>query len=125
MVKKIFHFHGKTIEELKELSLEEFAELIPSRQRRSIKRNSEIHKKILKKVKEKNEAKTHLRDAIVVPGMVGKTIKIHNGKEFVPVIIQEDMLGCFLGELAMTRRKVNHSAPGIGATKSSSSMSMK
>ena len=60
-----------------------------------------------------------------MPQLVGYTIAIHNGKEFTPVKIEGDMIGHRLGEFAMTRRPVKHGAPGIGATKSSASMSVK
>jgi small subunit ribosomal protein S19 len=56
---------------------------------------------------------------------MGKTIKVHNGKDFIPVLIQEDMVGMYFGELVMTRKKVQHNAPGVGATKSSSNVSVK
>ena len=81
---------------------------------------------MLKKLRanEKN-IETHCRDMIILPEMVGKTIKIHQGKEFMPVIIEEGMIGHYLGEFAMTRKKVAHSAPGIGATRSSASLSVK
>ena len=83
-------------------------------------------KKVLKKIKDQDKnIKTHLRDMIVLPEMVGATIAIHKGKEFLKVIIQEEMIGHYLGEFALTRKGVAHSAPGIGATKSSSAMSVK
>lgn len=127
MAKKEFAFRGKTIEELKAMSINEFMELIPSRQRRKIKRGfTEVEKKFLKKVNAgKNNIETHARDMIVLPQMVGLTIKIHQGKEFTPVIIQEEMVGHLLGEFAQTRRKVGHSSPGVGATKSSGAVSVK
>ena len=62
---------------------------------------------------------------ITLPEMVGKMIKVHNGKEFVPVAIIEEMIGHYLGEFALTRNRVEHSAPGIGATRSSASLSVK
>ena len=62
---------------------------------------------------------------IVLPQFMGKTIKVHNGKDFIPVLIQEDMVGMYFGELVMTRKKVQHNAPGVGATKSSSNVSVK
>ena len=62
---------------------------------------------------------------IVLPEMVGILIQIYNGKAFSPVEITHEMIGHYLGEFAMTRRKVEHSAPGIGATKSSAAMSVK
>jgi len=62
---------------------------------------------------------------IVLPEMVGMVIKIYNGKEFTPVTIIEEMIGHYFGEFALTRKKVEHSAPGIGATRSSASLSVK
>ncbi|MDP6648074.1 MAG: 30S ribosomal protein S19 [Candidatus Woesearchaeota archaeon] len=127
MVKKEFTFKGKTIEELKKLSLNELGQLLTSRQRRTIKRGFTDQQKILLKKlrsKEKN-IETHCRDMIVLPEMVGSTIKIHQGKEFIPVIIEPDMIGHYLGEFVLTRKKVAHSAPGIGATRSSASLSVK
>ena len=57
--------------------------------------------------------------------MIGGTIRVHNGKELVPVIIVEDMIGHYLGEFSMTRKRGEHSAPGIGATRSSAALSVK
>jgi small subunit ribosomal protein S19 len=126
MARKIFSYRGKSIDELKELSLKELAELLPSRQRRSIKRGfDESKQKVIKKLTKLDSVETHVRDMIVLPGFVGKTIKIHNGKEFQPILIQEDMVGMFFGELSMTRKRVQHNAPGVGATKSSSNVSVK
>ena len=79
-------------------------------------------KKLEKKV---NNVETHARDMIVLPKMVGKTIHIHNGKEFVKIIIEPEMIGMFFGELVLTRKSVKHSGPGVGATKSSSSVSVR
>ncbi|MBI2135079.1 30S ribosomal protein S19 [Candidatus Woesearchaeota archaeon] len=127
MAKKEFTYRGKTMEELRKLSLNEIAELLPARRRRSIKRGlTEQQKRLLKKVKrnEKN-IETHCRDMIVLPEMVGQTIKVHNGREFVIVVVLEEMIGHCLGEFAGTRRRVEHSAPGIGATKSSAALSVK
>ncbi|MEM4259686.1 MAG: 30S ribosomal protein S19 [Candidatus Woesearchaeota archaeon] len=126
MAKKEFTYRGKSLNELKRFSLSELAEILPARQRRSIKRGfNEEKKAFIKKIAKNDVVETHLREMIVLPGMVGKTIKIHNGKEFVPVIILPEMIGMYLGELVMTRKKVEHSAPGIGATKSSSNLSVK
>ncbi|HYD03485.1 MAG TPA: 30S ribosomal protein S19 [Alphaproteobacteria bacterium] len=126
MAKKIWNYRGKSLEDLQSMSLSELSEMLPSRQRRSIKRGfDDSKKKVIAKLAKHNSIETHVRDMIVLPQFVGKTIKIHNGKEFVPVIIQEDMIGCFFGELSQTRRKVAHSAPGVGATKSSSNLSVK
>ena len=124
MAKKEFSYKGKSLEELKTLTLNEFAEILPSRQRRSLKRGlTDEQKKLVEKLKKKNVVKTHLRDMLVFPDMVGKIIRIHSGKEFQSITITEDMIGLFFGELALTRRKVGHSAPGVGATRSSSAIS--
>ena len=132
MAKKDLTYKGKTIEELKAMSLSEFMKYVPSRARRSLKRGfTDSQKKFMLKVKKfregktKKPVKTHCRDIVVTPELVGLVIHIHNGREFVPVEIVSEMLGRFLGEFAMTRKKVEHSAPGIGATKSSSAMSVK
>ena len=121
MAKKIWNYRGKTLEDLQQMSLSELSEILPSRQRRTLKRGlDDGKKKIIKKLQTHESIETHVRDMLVLPQFVGKTIKIHNGKEFVPVIIQEDMIGCFFGELSQTRRRVQHNSPGVGATKSSS-----
>jgi small subunit ribosomal protein S19 len=126
MAKKTWNYRGKTLEDLQAMSLSELSELLPSRQRRCIKRGfDDSKKKVIAKLAKNNSIETHVRDMIVLPQFVGKTIKVHNGKEFVPVIIQEDMIGCFFGELSQTRKKVSHSSPGVGATKSSSNLSVK
>jgi len=127
MAKKEFTYRGKTIEELKTLSLNEFMELLPARSRRSLKRGfTEQQKILLKRIRaKKSNIETHCKDLIVLPEMIGLTIRIHKGKEFVPVLIQDEMIGHFLGEFVITRQKVAHSAPGIGATKSSSALSVK
>jgi small subunit ribosomal protein S19 len=126
MAKKIWNYRGKTLEDLQQMSLSELAEILPSRQRRSIKRGfDDGKKKIMKKLEKNDSIETHVRDMMVLPQFVGKTIKVHNGKEFIPIIIQEDMIGCFFGELSQTRKKVQHNAPGVGATKSSSNLSVK
>lgn len=127
MVKKDFTYRGKTTEEIRRMSLNELAQLLPSRQRRTIKRGfTDSQKKLLEKIKRKEpNIETHCRNMLVLPEMFGMTIRIHNGKEFVPVIILDEMLGHSLGEFAQTRKKVQHGAPGIGATKSSASLSVK
>ncbi|MBW3004743.1 30S ribosomal protein S19 [Candidatus Woesearchaeota archaeon] len=124
---KIFLFRGKKAEELKKMSLTEFADLLKSRERRSLKRGfTPAQKKLLEALKkEKRDYKTHCRDMIVLPEMIGKSIRIHNGKEFVMIKITEEMLGHRLGEFAITRKKVAHSSPGIGATRSSASLSVR
>lgn len=127
MAKKEFMYKGKTLDELKKMSLNELAELLPSRQRRTLKRGlTDQQKKLLRNIKNNpKNTKTHCRDIIILPEMVGTMIRVHKGNDFVPVNISEEMIGHRLGEFALTRKRVEHSAPGIGATKSSASLSVK
>jgi len=127
-----FKYRGKTVEELKKMDIKDFIHLVPSRQKRSLKRGfTEPQKKLLLRVrkfkegKSKKIIKTHCRDMIIVPEMLGLTIHIHRGKNFVPVMMQNEMLGHYLGEFAFTRQEIKHSAPGIGATRSSAAASVK
>jgi small subunit ribosomal protein S19 len=57
--------------------------------------------------------------------MVGKVVKIHNGKEFVEVHIQPETVGMRLGQLALTRKQVKHGGPGVGASKSSTAATVR
>jgi len=122
---KEFIWQGRTEEQIKRLDMKTFMTLVPSRQRRSLKRGlSEQHKRLLKKVEANDsDIKTHCRDMVIMPAMIGKTIKVYNGKEYVMVIIMPDMIGHFLGEFSHTRKSVTHSSAGIGATRSSKAVS--
>jgi len=126
MVQKEFTYKGRSVAELKKMSLAEFSMLTKSDARRKIRRMTDADKKLAKKIENsKKPVKTHNRDMIILPVFVDKTVAIHTGKEFQQVLITPEMIGHWLGEFAMTRRKVGHNAPGVGATRSSSSMSVK
>ena len=126
MADEEFTFRGKTIDELKQMNLNQFAELLNARGRRKINRGlRETEKKMLQDLENKDTVKTHERDMIVVPKMVGKTIKVYNGEKFETVEIEEEMLGHYLGEFSKTRKRVSHSAPGLGATRSSQHVPLK
>ncbi|RLG18048.1 30S ribosomal protein S19 [Nanoarchaeota archaeon] len=124
---KEFVFRGKSIEELKGMSLNEFAELLPSRERRSILRGfTGEQKKLLDRIrKKKKNIRTHCRDLIIFPEMVGVSLKVHNGKEWVLVNIGKEMLGHRIGEFVLTRKSIKHSSPGVGATRSSAALSVR
>jgi len=62
---------------------------------------------------------------IVMPEMIGKTILIHNGKEFQKVEIQPEAVFHYLGEFALTRKRVSYGSVGIGATRSSKYVPLK
>ena len=122
---KELKWKGMNEEEVAALDLASFIELIGSRQRRSLKRGFTDAQKRFLKVLEANprEIKTHCRNMIIIPSMLGKTIKIYNGKTFVPIIITLEMLGHYLGEFSHSRKMVSHSSAGVGATRSSKAAS--
>lgn len=121
MQKKQFTYRGKTINELKELEVREFAGYLPSRQKRTVLRNFQIIEDFLKRTKTKldrgKKIRTHNRDLIIVPKMIGMNIQVHNGRNFNNVLVEPEMLGHRLGEMSLTRSKVAHSKAGVGATK--------
>jgi small subunit ribosomal protein S19 len=130
LARKEFVYRGYTLEELQQMPLDNVIDLFPSRQRRSLKRGflprqKKVLEKIRKLKKDENKGgrpqiiKTHCRDMIVLPEMVGVTFGIYNGKEFTEVTIQPEMIGCYFGEFAPTRKRVEHGDPGMGATRSS------
>ena len=83
---------------------------------RSLKKGPFIDLHLLKKVEvavEKNDRKpikTWSRRSMILPQMVGLTIAVHNGRQHVPVIVSEDMVGQKLGEFSATRTYRGHAA---------------
>ena len=109
-------YRGKNVEELKTLPTREFAKLVKSRARRTIMRNYDVIEAFVKKVELKSEKgkipKTHDRTIVIVPRMLGSRIGVHNGKEFVKILITYEMLGHRLGEFSMTRKIAKHTSLG-------------
>ena len=108
---KVFRYRGKTVDELKSMKFEDFIQLLPSREKRKLTRGfTEQEEKLLKKVRagERN-IKTHCRDMVIIPEMIGLTIGVYNGKEFESVTIVDEMLGYRLGEFSLTRKIAKHS----------------
>ena len=128
-----FTYRGHTLEELQEMDVEEVAELLPARQRRSITRGLSVEKeKLLDEAREAGEEetandpiRTHLRDMPILPEMVGLTFAVHNGQSFERVNVEPEMLGHYLGEFQLTRTSVEHGQAGIGATRSSKFVPLK
>jgi len=125
MVKE-FSYRGLSKEDLENTSLEKLFQLFNSRQRRSLTRGiTDGKRKLIEEIKAakagklKTPIKTHLRDLIVLPYMVGVAVNVFSGKDFVPVIIKTEMIGHYLGEYVITNKRVNHGAPGVGASRSS------
>jgi|TARA_B100000315_G_scaffold60641_1_gene55115 small subunit ribosomal protein S19 len=129
LTKKQFTYRGKTIEELKELDVREFAKYLTSRQRRFALRQFQRIEDFINRAKTKiakNKAiRTHLRDLIITPAMVGMKIYIYNGQKFMPVEIIGEMLGHKFGEFSPTRARIKHGKAGVGATKGTRSKSKK
>ena len=118
--KEEFSYRGHSVEELKDMELDTVAQLFPARQRRKLKRElTEDQKKLLQKIREGKTIRTHQRDMIVLPEMIGTSIGVHDGKTFTILEIMPEMIGHYLGEYALTRRRVSHGGPGVGATRSS------
>lgn len=132
---KKFRYRGKTLEELLNMPMDEFIELLPARQRRSLKRGlTKAQVKLLAKIRKVRQKKlsgkkaiikTHVRDMIILPEMVGLTIAVYNGREFIPVRIVPEMIGHYLGEFSPTTKRVQHGEPGLKATRSSMYVSLK
>jgi len=121
-----FTYRGLPQKELEELSLDKLLKLFPARIRRSLTRGINDNKrKLIGEIKATKEGKlktpinTHLRDLIILPYMVGTTVNVYSGKEFVPVTITSEMVSHYLGEYVITNKRVSHGAPGVGASRSS------
>ncbi|XP_061457815.1 small ribosomal subunit protein uS19 [Rhineura floridana] len=125
-----FTYRGVDLDQLLDMSYEQLMQLYSARQRRrlnrGLRRKQHSLLKRLRKAKkdappmEKPEVvKTHLRDMIILPEMVGSMVGVYNGKTFNQVEIKPEMIGHYLGEFSITYKPVKHGRPGIGATHSS------
>jgi len=134
MVKE-FHYRGHTLEDLKKMSIDEIARLLPSRNRRSLKRGlTEQQKKLLENIIKNPEKfhKTHVRDMVILPEMVGTKLGVYKGgakagdsSKWTNVVIAPEMIGHRIGEYSIPISRVKHSAPGIGASKGSKHIATK
>ena len=83
---------------------------------RSLKKGPFVDESLMKKVKAVNESgkkeviKTWSRRSTIYPDFIGHTFAVHNGKEFIPVYVTEDMVGHKLGEFSLTRKFGGHGA---------------
>jgi len=126
-----FSYRGVDLEQLLSLPPEELVRLVDARARRRFthrgvkRKNSALIKRLNKARKEAQVGekpavvRTHLRNMIVVPEMIGTMVGVHNGKAFNTVEIKPEMIGHYLGEFSITYKPVTHGRPGIGATHSS------
>ena len=130
-----FKYRGHTLDELKAMSMDEFIQLLPARARRSLKRGlPPRQKKLLKRLRRAYRAKkrgkdlltrTHVRDMLIFPEMVGLKIGVFNGRTYEVVEVGPQMIAHYFGKFSMTRRRVQHGTPGIGATRSSKYVPLK
>ncbi len=128
--RRVFQYRGFTLDELSQKSMDEFISLLPSRQRRSLTRGmSTQHIKLMERIMVSKDSKkpvrTHCRDFIILPELIGAIVQVYNGREFLRVNLLPEMLGHYLGEYAPTCKQVKHSAPGIGATRGSQFVPLK
>ena len=125
---KEFKYKGYSLEELQKMDLQQVMGILPSRSRRSLKREKNHEQTIVyEKLQDSSvkEYKTHVRDVVILPKSVGKVMEVYNGNSYVKFEIRPEMIGHFLGEFALTRKAVKHSGPGVGATRSSKFMPLK
>ena len=122
-----FTYRGFTIGELLQMAPSEQVKIMPARVRRKYQRGlTRDEEDLLSRVRANDpKIRTHLREMIVMPVMIGKTIEIYNGKEFVKVEFQPESVFHYLGEFALTRKRVTHGSAGIGATRGSKYVPLK
>ena len=125
-----FTYRGVDLDQLLDMSMDQLLELMDSRVRRRFRRGlGRKHMALLKKLRDAKKAatglekpavvKTHLRNMIILPEMVGSIVGVYNGKTFNQVEIKPEMIGHHLGEFSICYKPVKHGRPGIGATHSS------
>ena len=115
-----------SLKEIENMQMEKLFQLFSARARRSLTRGiTDGKRKLIEEIKStksgknKNPIKTHIRDLIILPYMVGVQVNVYSGKEFVTVNISPEMISHYLGEYVITNKKVSHGAPGVGASRSS------
>jgi len=125
-----FTYRGVDLDQLLDLSHDQLMELVHARARRrfsrGLKRKPVNLMRRLRKAKKEaapmekpDVVKTHLRNMIILPEMIGSMVGVYNGKTFNQVEIKPEMVGHYLGEFSITYKPVKHGRPGIGATHSS------
>ncbi|AAK39918.1 40S ribosomal protein S15 (nucleomorph) [Guillardia theta] len=128
-----FNFRGLDLSNLMNLNSKGLMKILNSRQRRKLSRGLKMNNlRLIKKLRNsKANAKTkkiiltHLRNMIIIPEMIGKSIGIYNGKLFNNIEIKPDMIGHYLGEFSITYKPVKHGKPGVGASSSSKYVPLK
>jgi len=132
MAIKEYKYRGFALEELKKMDEKQLRAVMPSHVRRKMDRGIKHDKKIMNAVDALKEGaiqrvpvKTHRRDILITPNMVGLKMAIYNGKTFGNLEIQPEMIGFHVGEFVETKKRPVHSKAGVGATKSSKNVGKK
>lgn len=132
-------YRGIELEKLLEMNQNEIINLFKSTQRRRLNPNfQKVHPKydrLIKKLRlsvkncvwgeKPKPVKTHLRNAIIMPEMVGSVCEVYSGKYWTPVDVKAEMIGQYLGEYSMTYKPVRHGKVGHGATRGSKFVSLR
>lgn len=128
---RIFTYRGKAPEAYQSMTLEQYLPLINSRERRAVKRMGMQYRALVAEVDAARKAggsgplRTRVREAVILPTWLGFSFAVHNGKEYKEFTIRPEMLGHRLGEYSFTTKHVQHSAPGIRATRGSKFLAVK
>ena len=127
---KKFSYRGNDLKKLIDMNMDEMSQQLRSRQSRKLRRKmGSKYARFINKLLEAKKppaagdkpaaVKTHLRDCIVLPSMVQSVINIHKGNGYSNIEVKPEMIGYYLGEFAVTYKRVSHGKPGVGATHSS------
>merc|ERR1719157_440715 len=120
-----FSYRGVDLDQLLELSTDSFVELGHCRARRKFVRGIKGKPlNLLKRLRKSKQGleegekpatvKTHLRNMIIVPEMIGSVCGVYNGKSFTTVEVKPEMVGMYLAEFSITYKPVGHGGAGIG-----------
>eukprot|EP00403_Amphidinium_massartii_P014573 CAMPEP_0178409050 /NCGR_PEP_ID=MMETSP0689_2-20121128/20259_1 /TAXON_ID=160604 /ORGANISM="Amphidinium massartii, Strain CS-259" /LENGTH=142 /DNA_ID=CAMNT_0020030173 /DNA_START=75 /DNA_END=503 /DNA_ORIENTATION=+ len=118
-----YSYRGVDLDKLLDMSNQDLMELFRARQRRKfsrgIKRKPIALLKKLRKAKretaygEKPEpVKTHLRNMVIVPEMIGSVVAVYNGKQYIQVEVKPEMIGHYLAEFSITYKPIKHGRAG-------------
>nr|VDD18699.1 unnamed protein product [Brassica oleracea] len=127
---KKFSYKGVDLETLLDMPTDDLVKLFPARIQRRLSRG--LTRKPLALIKKLRNAKrnapagekpevvrTHLRNMVIMPEMIGSIIGVYNGKTFNQIEIKPEMIGHYLAEFSISYKPVKHGKPGQGATHSS------
>ena len=127
---KKYSYRGHDLKKLIDMNMDELSQQLRSRQRRKLRRKmGKKYGRFINKLLEAKKhtgagdkpaaVKTHLRDCIVLPSMIQSVINVHKGNGYSNIEVKPEMIGYYLGEFAITYKRVSHGKPGVGATHSS------